>query len=715
MRFVKKAASIVAGLIILLALGGYIFVRNFDLNRYKSYIVDIVAQQTGRTLALNGDAQLGISLVPTIVINDVTLSNPEWAQNPYMVTLDKLEVKFAILPLLHKQIEVDKLILAQPKIYLETSIDGQNNWTFANMSSTGTQVKTVAQSSDAQGAATAAASATAGLGLVAKEVVLEDGLISYYDAKTKQTTDFAIDRLALDIDGGDAPINAALEAQLNGQSIEATVTASTLNSLMNDGKVDFDLIVKAYKVKVAMSGSAEDVLTEPRYALEGNIYNPAGNFGAPEVSLDTRIDGNMQAADIVIKSLNVATNSVTGKASVNWSKAKPEVTADLNAEVFDVNSLSQNSVLSEVRIPSLLISEAQAVSLVPNDKIPYDYMTLANGTLNAKIGKLILADNYTLKNVVLAAKLNNGVLNVSKLDMGIGGGQAALSLTAKAATQAVNVKMTTSNLTLQDLDSSLANGKNGNFQILSGGKLDVTADVNTNGATWRKLSENLSGQVIAIVDKSQVKTGEIKWLNGGIWGQLLKLLNIDTSKNTEMEVTCAVVRTDLKDGKASFPKGIVLNGDKLKVVGDGTVNLVNDKLSFTVAPSLNKLGDTGITQALASFAKLSGTISEPKVTLDKETAVAAIVGTATTGGAYLGSELLLSGDDSPCYTALKDTAFASRYPKSSGVTASTKEAYQNVSKNAKETVQELKTTAKELKSTAKNLLGNITSGLKKDK
>jgi uncharacterized protein involved in outer membrane biogenesis len=111
MRFIKKTVSIISSLIIILAIGGYVFVRNFDLNQYKSYIQDIVLRETGRTLTLNGDARLGISLVPTVEINDVTFSNPSWAQNKDMVRLQKLEVKFAILPLLNKKIEINKLIL----------------------------------------------------------------------------------------------------------------------------------------------------------------------------------------------------------------------------------------------------------------------------------------------------------------------------------------------------------------------------------------------------------------------------------------------------------------------------------------------------------------------------------------------------------------------------------------------------------------------------
>ena len=103
-KIVKIFASIVFSLIIILAIGGYFAVRHFDLNKYKSYVEDIAEQQLGRILRINGDAKVALSLVPTIVVNDVELANASWAQNAQMIKVSQAEVKFALLPLLKKQV-----------------------------------------------------------------------------------------------------------------------------------------------------------------------------------------------------------------------------------------------------------------------------------------------------------------------------------------------------------------------------------------------------------------------------------------------------------------------------------------------------------------------------------------------------------------------------------------------------------------------------------
>ena len=173
-----------------------------------------------------------------------------------------------------------------------------------------------------------------------------------------------------------------------------------------------------------------------------------------------------------------------------------------------------------------------------------------------------------------------------------------------------------------------------------------------------------------------------------------------------MNVNCAVVRSDIKAGKANFPNGIVFDGSKLRIMSTGNINLLNDKIDFTIEPSLNKLVDGNITQALASFVKVEGTLENPKIGIDQDAAITTIVGAVASGGAYLGSELLLTGDDSPCYTALQGTQFASRFPKPNGVVAKTKDVYQETNEEAKEAV-------KDLKNMAKGWLDSLADSLKK--
>ena len=691
MKFIKKTASIVSSLIIILALGGYIFVRNFDLNKYKPYIQNLVEKEIGRQLVMTGDAKIGISLVPTIVINDVALSNPEWAQNPYMAQFEKLEIEFKIVPLLHKKIEINELVLVKPQIFLETSVDGLNNWEF-DMSKTSVKVPNTNNIAGGKPEIKNAA-AMLGIGLVAENVAVEEGIVNYFDARSQKNVNVVVNSITMNVPNEKAPVILNVDAIYDMKNVNAKFKAESIDSLLTEGKVNFELAAEALNVDAVLKGSVENIFGDMSFKANGNVYNPAGNMDIPEISTLFEVEGNLKNANIVFGSLNVATNDMTGTVWVDWSANKPLIKADLNSSVFDVNSFSKSSVVS-FKMPSL-ISEAKALTMVPSTKIPFDYLNMVDADVNLRIGKLILADGVTLNNVSVKAILQNGNLNADKLQFFVGDGKLDGNVKVGASDKSIKIGLVSKNLKIQDLIKTLALKSNA-VQILSGGNLDIDMNVATYGDTYRKLSENLAGQAIIIVDKSEIKTVKLDWITNSILGQVLSMLGVRTQNIDKLDVICSVVRADFKNGKADFPKGIVLNAEEIKLVGNGNINLVNDKIDFTVAPMLNKLAEGNVTQALVSFMKIDGSLNNPKLSLDKSSALTTIIGSVATGGVYLGSEIVLSEDDNPCYNSLIGTKFENRFPKPKGVKTTTKDAYQDASASTKEAVKDLGNAAKDL-------------------
>ena len=187
---------------------------------------------------------------------------------------------------------------------------------------------------------------------------------------------------------------------------------------------------------------------------------------------------------------------------------------------------------------------------------------------------------------------------------------------------------------------------------------------------YAAVADSLDGRIVAIVDKSQVHLGNIGVMKGNIVSQLLNTLKI-TKGNDDLNLRCAVVRADLKNGKASFPNGVVVNADKFTIVASGDVNLRDDSVSMSVKPFAGKLTDTNIAKALSSLVKLTGTIQNPRIGVDSANAIKTIVGVTTGGPVYLGTQMLLENDGSPCYTALQGTGYESRFPKPDNVVTQT--------------------------------------------
>src|SRR5579863_1809873 len=129
-RAIRIGGLVVGGLLVLIVAGVVIVVATFDPNSYKPRIIAAVKQATGRDLVLQGQIHLGLSLQPTLTVQGVSLSNPPGFSRPELATLQELDLKLALLPLLSRRVEIDRLVLIKPDILLEMNAQGQPNWTF---------------------------------------------------------------------------------------------------------------------------------------------------------------------------------------------------------------------------------------------------------------------------------------------------------------------------------------------------------------------------------------------------------------------------------------------------------------------------------------------------------------------------------------------------------------------------------------------------------
>ena len=708
-KFFKVLLGIVLALIIIVLVGGFIFIKTFDLNKYKPYVTELAMKETGREVTI-GNAALGISLSPTLVLNDVTMANASWAAEPKMVKVGELEVKLSVLPLLKKQIVIDKVALLNTEIFLTETVDGKQNWVLELPAKDKTAAETAMVSEiqpvSADKETKKVNSGTAMLaGFAAKDVVIENAVVKYNNLKNNQNIDVMVNKITLNAESMDSNVNVTFDVVYNQQKFAGEVTSGSVNALLND-KEDFPVkaAVQAYGVDLKVDGALQNVLKNLGFDMNVNLYNPAGNFGAPETTLIAKVSGNLKEVTADIASLNVVNNVITGRVKANIANKVPMIWADLKSDKINLMNFSKNSNMAW-QMPALIAS-ARASELVPDEAIPFALLKSVNADVKLNVAQLIIDQAIQAENVSLAAKLQNGLLNAQPLTLNFGGGEIDASLSANASNDNVSVKLTSKNMKLQNLHQDFVVKNAKSFGIVSGGNLDLDINLSGSGKTYRQLVNNLNGKVIAIAGESVIQTGKLDFLSGNFITQLLKTLNLSSDKIRNIDMTCAVVRADIGGGKAVFPKGIVLNAKQLNLVSDGSINLVNDKIDFGIHPFSGKVVDTNLAQALSSFIKVKGSLTNPKIALNDVQAVQALIGVAATGGtAYLGSKLVMDADSSPCYTALAGTPYQSRFPAPSKASQTTHDLYQGTQKAIDDSVQDIK-------GAAKDILG-ILSGKKK--
>lgn len=721
MSFFKVLFKVLIGLVIVIAVSMYLFIRNFDLNKYKPMIAEMTQKQLGRQLAINGEAKLGLSFVPTLILNDVTLANADWASTEDMVSIGRLEVKLSLLPLLKREVEIDNVTVVAPAVYLEVSADGQKNWDFSKggkaFNLNHQKVDLLKDQAIASGlidmkTADAAAEMVkenpqvmALAGFAARHVSVENGVFSMINQQTGQNINAEIKSLEMSAPDMNSAINLEFDVTYNGQEIKGEGEFGGLATLMAETEpypVKAD--IQAFGADVALNGTVNGIKSgDISFTATADVSNPLGNMGAPAIELNSAVSGNLKVVNADILKLDVNGNVITGKVSADISESVPYVNAVLNSGSINLQTIARTTQNTAWNMPSL-IGEVQASELIPATAVPYDLLKTVNADAVVEIGNLQVNPEIKAENVKLTAALVNGVLNVKPLSLTIGGGDLTANAAVNANSKKVQLTAKGSNIDLTQLYAPLQAQKGGKFGIASGGKLDLDVNLNGVGSTYRQIGDSLDGRIIIIAGETVLQPGKLDMLSGNFITQILHTLKLDTSSKADIDMKCAVVRADVAGGMLNFPKGIALNAKQLNLVSDGKLNLRNDALDFSLRPYSGEVIDANLAQALSSFIKIKGTLNDPKIVLDDAQAIKALVGVAATGGtAYFGSQLLLDTDSSPCYTALKGTGYEKRFPAPSKVNQATQDVYQGAGDVVKGSVDAVKTTGKDLKNSVKDL------------
>src|SRR3954469_9986666 len=126
MKAIRYTLYAIAGLVVLLVLGGVIFAMTFNPNRYKPEIERLVQEKTGRTLSLKGDLQVAVWPALGAKVNGVTLS--EHGSDQQFLALDSAHASVALMPLLHGQAIVDGIRVSGLKATVIKEKDGKFNF-----------------------------------------------------------------------------------------------------------------------------------------------------------------------------------------------------------------------------------------------------------------------------------------------------------------------------------------------------------------------------------------------------------------------------------------------------------------------------------------------------------------------------------------------------------------------------------------------------------
>ena len=127
-KLLKIILSLAGLLVALVVVAAIVLPLVVDPNDYKQEIMDTVQDKTGRTLEIDGDISLSVFPWLGLDIGSTRLGNAAGFADPYMASMESVQVRVRLLPLLKKQLEVDTVKLAGLQLSLAKDKSGKTNW-----------------------------------------------------------------------------------------------------------------------------------------------------------------------------------------------------------------------------------------------------------------------------------------------------------------------------------------------------------------------------------------------------------------------------------------------------------------------------------------------------------------------------------------------------------------------------------------------------------
>ena len=250
---VKFGAVLAAIMALLLGIGAIIAVQSLDLNRVKEMLTVQVKKATGRTLTIAGPLELQVGLVPVVAAKRVTLSNPEGSSRPDMVKIEHFEMEIALMPLLKREIVVNRLILSAPDILIETDASGPGNLDFSRPTDQ-------SQLKPGEPMPQTAAGGDAAYRFTLNELKITHGLVSWHDRTSNKTQSLEIQELTVQADRDAAEMLAVrLLTRVRDQQIELNGTVGRADALLGGKPFPLNLKAKLEGVTLKAEGSIADL------------------------------------------------------------------------------------------------------------------------------------------------------------------------------------------------------------------------------------------------------------------------------------------------------------------------------------------------------------------------------------------------------------------------------------------------------------------------
>lgn len=426
-RIVFSLFLTLLGLAIIVPIAAYFF---FDPNHFKNEISSYISSKTGLPLEIHGKISLQVFPWVGLNVHQVDLAQPSAFGQGKMIAIDELGLKMPLNDLLHKQLNIESLVINGVKVQAIKNKDGSTNWEYYTK-----QLQN--KHSEATSAPTNNSAKTANdsekLHFALLQFALHDAHIAYDDKQTNQQ--IIIEKLALQGQQGKSATEFPIEGTLTLQVKDNDPTLSfksqgqfsgtvqeTKNSFLAKLKTDFSINMPSNPEKFRQIAVATEINADTAKAIE--LHNLIVKSGPMDIKGHCKIPMDSQQAitfklainQLDLQALQGSASKTTPHAAVSHSEnialvkqtqspAKPQSSQPLQGEVSIGKVLAYNLTLDNVN--SHVKKDSTTLTLRDLTASLYQGQLMANVTKNLQNPQAPVVLQGKLTQIALAPLLSD--------------------------------------------------------------------------------------------------------------------------------------------------------------------------------------------------------------------------------------------------------------------------------------------------------------------
>lgn len=588
------------GVILLLVVLVVAAIAAFGWNWLRAPIERQVEAATGRTLRIDGDLHVGLHWPAlTVSVEDVTLSNPDWAANRQMLEAGRVALSLKVPPLVHRRVVFDTIEVADAEAHLERNRAGQGNWQF----------KAPEEHSDGPSK------------VEIGRVRIERSRFSYAEQAEETQIQGTVETSS---QGG---VQATAEGKFRREPVHLRAVGGNLMSLRDpDRPYPFRVLGDYGKTKVRADGTVTGI--GQLAALDAYIEVEGENVGDlyPLVQVAVPDTGPYRVAGRVVKNgaewrfdeidARMGDSDFSGNLALDTAAKPLGVRGDIAFGKLDFADLLPAMGKKDAKKPKPKHEPGKKV--LPDERFRTERWGSLNADLRLKADHIIRKGQLPIEHFATRLRLQNAVISLDPLEFGIAEGKLSgtVRLDGKRDPLHAEIDLHARRIVFAKL---FPGAENKRTEI---GRLHGDLKLDGHGNSLGKLLASANGKGAFVVSR-----GEVSRLMMELAGlHVLEAVVVALSGDKPIVIRCGLAGFDVKNGVMNSEQ-FVLDTTITKILGIGTADFGREEVDVTLRPQAKETSFV----SLRSPIHVVGTFAEPEVKVDKKALIARGAGALALG------------------------------------------------------------------------------------